>query len=727
MVKSLINEKIEYSEKNDLYDEDVGYESPQYLIEIFNIPVYIVLGKQKYHNIDKNVIYFPIYLIDKNDIIIKQIGIFETKKNDVLKFIDEEGDVDINNFSDPLLYSSIDKKFIDSIYNNNNNNNNNNNFVTNHNLPLLEIKKDVSIDNPNEKEDLYIEIEDDPTIIKIKEDQLYKVKKDLNKKLGGGLFEITDQDINIPLLKTETHKDAENLKKEYKKSRNNNWLEDYMHNNNYNIIDNEGSGDCLFSVIRDSFSSIGYKTSVSKIRALLADNFSRELYNKYKDLYDSFETQIVMIKEELENIKTKNKHYVNIAKKLSEKTDTESRIELKKLINEAKVMKNKKKELEEELKDTRDVQYNSVGLFRDLDTYDKYIDYMQTQDYRGDNWSILTLEVRTNPQFKIIIMDENMYKQGDKYNVIQCGELSPIIITHTNKIIGSPTELLSNDSSPINKVLYRPIYYIIASYSNKNYKLVSYKNKKIFRFDEIPYSIKCLVVNKCLEKNAGSFNEIQEFINFREALGISVNNNSSDSDNSDDEDEYENNTNAKTTFIFHSLAPSKIYPGKSTHEKISNEDKIKYIKLNKMNEWRRKLDDSYVIDNNIGYIKIDGINWKSIDHYMNSVRFKKQNKDFYEKLGNYTPNEVKEITDLNKVDKTGIRPKNINEDPDFKLGQNEKYRKNALISKFSQNEDLKQLLISTQDAVLKKYIQRKPPVTDKLLMDVRREIQLANK
>ena len=76
-------------------------------------------------------------------------------------------------------------------------------------------------------------------------------------------------------------------------------------------------------------------------------------------------------------------------------------------------MKNKKKELEEELKDIREVQYNSVGLFRDLNTYEKYIDYMQTQDYNGDEWAISTLEVRSIPQFKMIIMDENMYKNGD--------------------------------------------------------------------------------------------------------------------------------------------------------------------------------------------------------------------------------------------------------------------------------------------------------------------------
>ena len=40
---------------------------------------------------------------------------------------------------------------------------------------------------------------------------------------------------------------------------------------------------------------------------------------------------------------------------------------------------------------------------------------------------------------------------------------------------------------------------------------------------------------------------------------------------------------------------------------------------------------------------------------------------------------------------------------------------------------MKQLLILTHDAILKKYIQRKPSITDKLLMEVRREIQLANR
>lgn len=748
MVKSRINEKIDYPDKIDLYDEDVGYASPQYEIELFDIPVFIVLGKQKYHMIDKNVIYIPIYLIVKNDVFIRQIGVFETKKNEHLKFIDEDGDIDIEKFSDPLIYSTIDKKFISSVYNDKSPSSS---LVSSYNSKYSDsdsgIDSDVEIfdrhmkhkknrmlsrypsdsdsDSNSDLDKLNLDdiiLEDDPTLIKVRPAQIDPVKAELGKKTAIGLFETINPLPNIPALKTETHKEAEDLKKQYKVSRNNNWIENYMHNNNYKIIDNEGSGDCYFAVIRDAFNSIGYKTTVAKMRALLADNFTRELYNGYKDIYDAFETQITMFKEELEDLKKQNKHYSSIAKKLNEKSDTESMYELKKIISEVKNMKDRKKDIEDELKETRHAQFNAVGVFKDQDTYDKYIDYMQTQAYWADTWAISTLEARCVPQYKTIIMDESAYKQGDNYNVLQCGELSTIIKSRHEK--GRYT-----DTTAINKIEYRPIYYIIASYDGSHYQLVSYKDKTIFKFDEIPYSIKCLVVNKCLERNAGPFYEIPEFISFREALGLKEDSDS-DSDSDDAEtrggDSYRNNL-SQTVFMFHKNALAKPYPGKGTHEKIAKDAEVNYIKLNKIPGWRAKLDDEYAIEQSNGYIKIDGLIWKSVDQYMNAVRFKKQNKEFYEDLAKYSPAEVREITNLNKTDKTGVRPKNINEDPDFRLGQDSKYRKQALISKFSQNEDLKQMLIATQDAILKKFVQRKPPIVDDLLMEVRKEIQLANR
>ena len=44
-----------------------------------------------------------------------------------------------------------------------------------------------------------------------------------------------------------------------------------MKNNNYNIQYNEGGGDCLFSTVRDAFSSIAQQTTVAKIRKKLSN------------------------------------------------------------------------------------------------------------------------------------------------------------------------------------------------------------------------------------------------------------------------------------------------------------------------------------------------------------------------------------------------------------------------------------------------------------------------
>ena len=70
-----------------------------------------------------------------------------------------------------------------------------------------------------------------------------------------------------------------------------------------------------------------------------------------------------------------------------------------------------------------------------------------------------------------------------------------------------------------------------------------------------------------------------------------------------------------------------------------------------------------------------------------------------------------------------LRPKSIEIDPDFYDKRHDNERLEALRAKFGQNEDLKQLLLSTRDAKLIQLYHGAPAETDHMLMAVRRELE----
>ena len=62
----------------------------------------------------------------------------------------------------------------------------------------------------------------------------------------------------------------------------------------------------------------------------------------------------------------------------------------------------------------------------------------------------------------------------------------------------------------------------------------------------------------------------------------------------------------------------------------------------------------------------------------------------------------------------------------FELGpeqRSKKERKDALNCKFSQNQDMKKVLLETKDAKLVKFIRSNPPEIDIELMEVRKALQ----
>jgi hypothetical protein len=269
-----------------------------------------------------------------------------------------------------------------------------------------------------------------------------------------------------------------------------------------------------------------------------------------------------------------------------------------------------------------------------------------------------------------------------------------------------------------------------------------------------------LVVNKCIQRAEGPFYMIKEFREFAAKLGAEEDLRKVD-ENDDDDDDEDSKTkgtsplndlyDSKMAFTFHAKAEMSKKPGKGTNEKIEISEQSKFLPLHRMESWRRKLDDKWMN----AEFKQDGCVWASVEHFYQGAKFRKQNPEFRklfclpegkgqvqgveaeEKEAPTIANSITlaEAAGSNKGKTSGknpvqIRPANISIDPDFysidgkKGGRNEQEREIALRAKFTQNEDLKQLLMATYPAKLLHYTSG-PPKPDVPLMVVRKELVLS--
>lgn len=691
MVKSKINpEKVNYKELKDIEDGDIGYESLIYEMEIYNNILNIAIGKEKYTYSQYEIIYYPIYLLLAS-VATSKIGIFEIHANNIQNLVkDNEIDFDIGNV---LLFDN--EKYIRDVIEN----------YKENELDEIEKRVETMPQSKIEIEDIEDQkaddIDDDATKLVISEEKKSKQQEKANEVLKDGLFEV-DSSIKPPLrLQEETDKDSENIKSEYVEKAKNKWIEKFMKNNNYSIDVTSGDGNCLLYVIKDAYEQIGNKITIEKMRLLLATEASDDLFQQYRSLYVNFLGELQNKDKEMKDIK-------KISNELKKRNDrTNSKEESKELLTEAKKMIEKYNSLKIEKEDVKEL-LEEFKFMEGIDTLEKLKEFIQTPNYWGDTWAISTLEKLLN--MKIIILSEEAYNSGDINAVLRCGQL--------------------NDDDLEKQGNFSPDYYIIGCYLGNHYNLITYKDKKIFKFSEIPYDIKCLVINKCLEKNSGPYYLIKDFRNFKMKLGLSPDEGSPDYDDEDIEyDKYD----PETVFVFYSKS-SHNKAGKGSNETIKKTRITEFNTLNKDSvcvDWRKKIDDTWVAP-----FSLDGHRWSSVEHYFQGSQYKKGFPDFYLQFSLDSDSDISKDIVLakalgakpNKQNKLTQKTKstNIVIDPDFyEMGVNprhEEERLKALLAKFTQNLDLKKVLMETKDAKLMHFERGNPAKTDELLMKVRRTI-----
>lgn len=705
MVKSELNNTIVYNESKMIDNEDKGHSSSIYSIELEDQDIEIALGKEKYTFSDKNIVNYPIYFLNNNS-IKEKIGIFEIESNDVINALYEDGDIDINK-GNILFFSYITIQYLKNITKDDvkvdiEKIENYQDTISNSNKDQLnsqgkdneKLENDEDEDEEDDEDDE--DEDDDVTKVSNIKNKLVEVKED--DDLVDGIFIDNKNFKKKPLLKEEFLKDSQDNKNDYEDRANSEWINQFLKNNHFGVIDNDGGGDCFFASIRDAFEMEGKSTTIRKLRAIVSKKATDEIFMQYKSIYQSMVGEL--------NTKERNMKDLRKTGKLlkSQHDSVTDKIEGQNILNNAKqnLSNYQKEELEKsEIQDLLD----EFIFMQDIDTFEKFKNIIKTSEFWADTWAITTIE--ESLKIKVIILSEEAYYSGDLDSVMLCGQNN-------------------SDKDLINST---PEYYVMVSYTGNHYRLITYKEKGLLKFSEIPYDIKMLIVNKCMEKNSGPYYLLKDFRDLKMNLGLSSDEGIIEKDEYIDFELFDKDT----VFMFYNKSDPSPKAGKGSGEKISDANIIEYNKLNKdktLKDWRRKLDDSWKAS-----FSLDNKRWATVDHYFYGSQFKKGFPDFYSKFSldsntdlSLDPKKAKAAASKKgKFEKKLIRPTNVTHDPDFfELGPDQrsiKERFDALTAKFSQNQDMKKVLLETKDAKLVKFIRSSPPEVDIQLMKVRKNLK----
>jgi predicted NAD-dependent protein-ADP-ribosyltransferase YbiA (DUF1768 family) len=228
-----------------------------------------------------------------------------------------------------------------------------------------------------------------------------------------------------------------------------------------------------------------------------------------------------------------------------------------------------------------------------------------------------------------------------------------------------------------------------------------------------------------MEKNAGPFALIPDFQKFKSSIHPSEEVNYDDLSESKMRGLYDDNV----IFVFYSKSNDKPIPGKGSGESIINDRIKEFTSLAAIPKWRRKLDADWVQP-----FTLDNHQWSSVEHYYQASKFKKNHPTFYLSFSLDSGTELSKDPILAKAagSKSGknkgelLRPIEVQIDPDFynKSAKQELYRANY--AKFSQNPDLKKVLMETHNAKLEHFQKGKSPETQDDLMLIREKLKREN-
>jgi predicted NAD-dependent protein-ADP-ribosyltransferase YbiA (DUF1768 family) len=333
----------------------------------------------------------------------------------------------------------------------------------------------------------------------------------------------------------------------------------------------------------------------------------------------------------------------------------------------------------------------------------EFKDVLRSCDFWADTWAIGVLERALN--LKTIVLDQTAYDAGDMHNVLECGS-------------GLHAEISEN-------VIDDPSHYVILSHKGPNYELVTYRERGVFTYNELPYTLRAMIASRCLEQEDSPFRSIAQFDELRADMGMG--------DNSIDGSMVQGggaDCERNIVFVISPYARGDVPPGHWAGEEIPVAYARDFAPLGMEKDWR-----NYLSDGHMSPITVSGKTWPSVVHYYEGSKFRKENPEFASLFTLESKSDISKDPDLAEAVGAGLsayKGKDINTEgvkvdrdmfrSDGK-GRHVSEYEAALEARAKQDPRFKAMLLKTNRAKLVSHRPGQPPRTEVALMRLRSSLQ----
>ena len=758
MVRSRLDPSVNYTELKSIDPSDskeTNYRAPLYEAIVMGINTIISIGQIKNTFIEKNIVYYPIYLI-KNDKVISQIGVYELFEENVASILDDEGDINLDKTPPPLIYSFVTKTLIQKAV-----------FISEN--PSAALAKGRAKPALPKVTAAAAAVEDEDT----------ESDEDIQAAIHASHAapkDVSKGPVKIPKrLPVQTMDQFDSELRNFRERPDQPWIQRYYINNEFNIVKSPVDSDSFFYAICDAIRSVypDRDINIINLREKLAGVISVEQYSAYKSLYDSFNLQLQRNRQRNEEIVAENQ---DLKARL---TGSQSLSEKKQIRERALVLKAENEELKEKRESIKD-NMKYVNFMKGVHNIEQLRDVIRVGEGAGefsaDEWAISALEIILN--IKLIVFSKtDFHDNNDKTfamtNVIHCGKnvnksQKDFIVQeiekmksgkHKSAAMVALDEPKGKGATGLirrrDKYEFIPDHYIMLSETDKHYDLITYRETKMFTFAEIPYCVKLQITSRCLQgfELSGIYTNIPQFMLFMKEDMEATNKflmKEIESELVDLDKSSNPHYNDSLRLVHHAVSSNKM-PGFAQGDVVSPTDMKGFMNLmggggnndkGGKNNWRRKISNEWCQP-----FTHDGHRWLSVEHYYQGNKFLKTFPEFYllftmdaNKKSKYydetsilsrISNDVELATVAGKKNptttidgkKVSLRPSSVAIDPDFFNGRHSRVLEDGTMAKFSQNDDLAKVLLMTNNAKLINYSHTKHTTPSMHIMHVRSKLR----